>query len=1008
MMRHRWVYSGLLLAACVLAAPSSLSLSSAAAQTAASASLAGRVADEGGGAVAGATVTARSLDTGLTREARTDEAGAFLFAALTPGRYEVEAAASGFAPVRHPLVTLAVGQAAAADFVLKVGGIAEAVTVSDAAPLVEAARTASSQVIEERQVQRLPVAGRNFVNLALVTPKALPASVVASRGYLGDRYRESQFSFSGVRHQFNYQTMDGADAVVSTANAVKSFYSIESVKEFRVVNSLFTVEQGHAIGGLINVVTRSGTGEWRGGVYEFLRNDRLDARDLLTPADFDVFRRNQFGATAGGPLRFDGPRPDKPKSAGPGGGLPREVRQAEGCHACLFFFGNYEGQRQARAPRYAKVYVENVAAINRSLAALGFPAETPNVLLTADVDQFITRADRPLNAANTLAARYNFYDTDNRNDRVGSLGIAGDPLTSLAGRHLRLRDQGLVFNLTTVASPRVVNQASVSLHKHDYTLRPRAGLPQVEIVVVGAFSTGVDALNEFGNDEGKVHLSDNLSYVRGARQLKFGAEYIRADVRHLATPASNAIVPSLAAFLQSEPVIAQARLYGPPPRVGLRLQSVGLYAQHEWRAARGLSLNAGLRYDAELVGGLNAVARQDLNNWQPRAGFAWAMSGDRATVVRGGAGHFVGDRMHAYLLADGFNHSLGFPSFNEAFLRANPFARAYRALPDNNHSAVYSGAAARPALDEFIRAGRITPAPDAPLIIGVSHPATPNPAAWQWGLEVEREVGGGFVASIGYAGLRAAGLPLFFNRNLRPATARLPNGKRDYQATGAGAAAHVYDPRFGLTYIAEPAGRSTYHAGTATVRRSFTSRFGLAANYVFSKAIDNGSTVSTVNSPEDPFDLRRERAVSSEHAKHRLTLSASAEAPERWALVRGFGLHAVAVAQSPRFYNVTAGSDVNRDQNSITDRPDHLGRNTFRGDDYVSVDLRVDRRFRLGERASLLVLGEVFNLLNRVNVTDINTVWGRATLAQPPLPTFNTPRAVGNARQLQLGLKLMF
>jgi hypothetical protein len=455
-------------------------------------------------------------------------------------------------------------------------------------------------------------------------------------------------------------------------------------------------------------------------------------------------------------------------------------------------------------------------------------------------------------------------------------------------------------------------------------------------------------------------------------------------------------------------VIAQARLYGTTPGVPLHLQNLGFYLQDEWRLARSLSLNFGLRYDLELIGGLNTVTVNDLNNWQPRAGFAYSLDGAKTTVVRGGAGLFIGDRLRPYLLADGFNHSLNFPSFNEAFLQANPFARLYRALPDNNFNAVYSGAAARPAFDDFVRTGRLVPTPDAPLILGVTHPEMPNPAAWQWGLEVERELGAGFVASVGYAGLHSSGLPLFINRNLRPATAKLASGENDYQATGIGAGAHVYDPRYGLAYISEPVGRSIYHAGILTVRRSFARNFGLTANYVFSKGIDNSSSISSINSPEDPFDPDRERAVSSEHAKHRLTLAASAEAPKRWRLLNGFGLHLAGVAQSPRFYNVTAGSDLNRDQNSVTDRPDNLGRNTFRGDDYVSVDLRVDRRFRLSERTSLLLLGEVFNLFNHINVTDINTVWGRATLGQAPLPTFNTPRAVGNARQFQLGVKLTF
>jgi hypothetical protein len=946
-------------------------------QTPAMASVSGVVTDPMGNVVVGAQVVVRNLDTGVSQRAETDERGVYRVVSLLPGRYEVRVEAPGFAASIVPL-TLAVGQAATANIALKVGAVEERVEITAQAPLVEPTRTTIAQVLDERQVHALPVNTRNFVQLTLITPKVVPASAASGRGaYMGDRYKENQFSFSGLRYQFNYQTMDGADAVVWTANVVKSFYSLEAVREFRVVNSLYTVEQGHAMGGIINVITRSGTNEWHGSGYGFLRNDKLDKTDILTTPGFSAFRRGQFGGTIGGPLRRDR----------------------------LFLFGNYEGQRQAKAPRFPAVYLQNLEAINAVLQRLGYPEqETPHVLQTSDVDQFLVRSDFALGERHTGMVRYNIYDMENRNDRIGASGVTGEPITTLAARHHTLRDQGVVMTMTSTLSPRFVATTGFGFAKHAYQLRPRPGVPMVELAVVGAFSSGVEAADEQGLDEKRWHVFNSSSYLRGAHHVKFGAEYLRTDIMNHVTPGSLAVIPGLAAFTAPNgPLVFQIRIHPEQYRLRLSMDAdqFGWFVQDQWQARRNLTFTYGVRYDVERIRGITTLVEGDHNNFQPRMGFAYSLGQHRPTVIRGGYGIFISDRYHPYLFIDGFVHGSRFPSFNEEYTRANPFVRKYRPLPDTVVPIIITGTdAATAAFLDFVRRGAIPTGP-SPQFVVISAPDLPNPYAQQWSVEIERQLSASWAVTVGYSGLRSFKLPLLINHNLRPAVARLPNGKNDYQG-------RLYDTRFGVTYIGQPIGYSIYHAGTLTVRRAFARHIGLTANYVFSRAIDNGAGNSTFITPEDPYNTRLDRALSAEHATHRFILTLSAEVPPQLPIIGGFGVHAIATAQSPRYFNVTAGSDVNRDLNSVTDRPDTLGRNTHRGDDFVSVDLRLVRRFRPTERTAVEAIAEFYNLFNRVNITDLFTVWGRPTLAQPPVATFNTPRAVGNAFQTQLALRFTF
>jgi hypothetical protein len=947
-------------------------------QTPYTGSISGLVCDPTGAAVSDARVIARRLGTDVVQSSPTDAAGAYLIAALPPGRYEVVVDASGFSKAVAPEVKLLVGQSTRLDFALQLGIKQESITVvADSAAV--GSQTTTSQVLESGAISDMPTLLRNYVQLTLMTPKSLPSSPASRRGSMGDRYQQNQVSFQGVRQFYNFQTMDGAASTVFITNALKSFYSLEAVQEFRVSNGLWTAEQGHAMGGVINVITKSGTNVWHASAYDYFRNSDLNQPGLLALPG-NSLRANQFGASLGGPIP----------------------------QAKLYLFGNYEGQRQANTPQLPAVFVNNLGEINRTLTRLGFPAETIDALQTADRDQFLFRSDVLSRKGRRLMVRYNLYDAVNLNDRIGSNGQVGDPITPLAARDQHVQDQSIAANVISFPSANVSNEAGAGVEKHFYTFSPKQGVPPISLAVRGAFLTGTD-FTELATGERKTHIHDAISWTRGAHALRFGAEYIHADASQQNGAYSLANINGLTGLLSDPPQISSANLTsgGLPPGYIFHANQAGAFVQDRWNIGRTLAFTVGLRYDMELLSGLIALTDSGRGNLQPRLAITWSPDNRRLTL-RGGFGTYVADRYHPMMASDGLLHGLSFPSFNRDFIAANPFVTQYRSLPDVAQRYNFTGSAALPAVLQFVKSGTIPTALPSGQQLTIESPNLPNPYARQWGTEIEYQIYPELTIALGYSVLQGVRLPAGINRNLRPATATLPNGLPDYQAVGTDAAAHLYDSRDAGVYVVQPVGSSLYNAGTVTLRKRLARNYSFALNYVFSKNLDDNSALATTAYPSDPLHIGRDWSVSSESAKHRLVFWLDAEAPARLPVIGGFGSSLIVTGQSPRYYNVTVGTDVNRDLNTNTDRPDGIGRNTFRGDDFFSIDLRIRRRIRVSDRCSFDATADFFNLLNRVNVTDFSTVYGQPTLALPAASSFGAPASVSNALQTQLGLRITF
>src|SRR6516162_1005898 len=485
------------------------------------AQLNGTVLDAGGRAVVNAQVAVRDLDTNQSFQSTTNTAGFFVVPNLPPGKYELTVVASGFAKYQQTGFTLTVGQTATVNANLRVASASEVVTVTTEAPLIEPTKTEISQVVETQQIQSLPISNRVFTDFALLTP-----GVASSRTSLGTTFTEfevTQISFAGMRSFSNEITVDGADFVNAASGIQRATPPQESVQEFRVVNNSFGAEYGRAIGGIVNIVTKTGTNNLHGSLYEYFQNSATDARSLLQPAPLPhALRQNQFGAALGGPII-------KNKT---------------------FFYVNYEGKRSAQSPDYPPDLVNNILLIDQAKALMGLAPEActgalaacfPNFsgnpsnitqaqafgflqgfLKTGNDDFGFARLDHQLTTNNRLALRYNVEDTRSLNELVGNTLDGGGIGVPSGGRNLYIRDQSVVATVNSVLKPNLVNTVLGQYARRHYNFPGATGQPDFSIL------NDLELGHNFGtNDrlyETRVQLAESISWVKSSHLLKFGAD----------------------------------------------------------------------------------------------------------------------------------------------------------------------------------------------------------------------------------------------------------------------------------------------------------------------------------------------------------------------------------------------------------------------------------------------------------------------------------------------------
>lgn len=914
------------------AAPPELS----AQQSISSATLSGRVEDANRAAVGGAAVAVKDVEKNLRWQTISDEAGRFRFSYLPAGAYLLSVEQPGFAGASRAL-TLTVGQALDVPVELSVTGFAEKVSVTTDAPVVETVRTQVAETIQSREVDGLPLNGRNYLDLALLVP-------AVSRTNTGSNQRFAEtsavpgtgISVAGQRNLNNSFVVDGLSANDDAAGLAGTFYSQEVIREFQVVTSGGISEFGRASAGVVSVVTQSGTNDWRGRAYGFLRNQRFDARNPLAPRK-DPLTQAQYGASIGGPVRRDE----------------------------TFLFANFEQTRRNDAT-VITITPASAGSINARLDQLGYRGarlETGLVPGGYDVTNFFARADHRLNNANLLAARYSLYDIASTNARtVGGLN------TVSRGTGLDNRDQTVAASNVATLSPRTINETRAQLTRSRLAApaNDEEG-PAVNISGVASFGTATFSPTARALDV--YELVNTTTTRRGAHSVKGGADFLLNRVQILFPGALQGVYTfsSLANF-EAGRYITEQQAFGEPAQFQSN-PSLGLFVQDEWRVGRRLTINAGLRYDAQFIAD---PVETDANNFAPRVGVAYAPGEDHKTVVRASYGIYF-DRVPLRAVSNalqrnGTTYKVAVISFGQT--GAPVFPRTLASFPE----------------------GLLTS-------ITTIDPRIENSYSQQANLQLERELPGDTSFSVGYLYLR--GLHLILSRNINVPTVAASAGVFNQGRP---------DPRFGNIGRFEGSGESSYNGLVVTLNKRAARLFSVRLSYTLSKTIDNAGNFF-FSSPQNNFDLRDERGLSDNDQRHRLTFSGSLDAPAASAdqsifrrALGGFQLSYIFGYGSRLPFNVLTGTDRNNDTN-VNDRPAGVGRNTGRGFDSASLDVRVSRRFSLTERVGLEVIAEGFNVLNRANLQLPNNTFGAGA---NPLPSFGRPNAAGDARQIQFGLRASF
>ena len=683
-------------------------------QTVTSATLSGRIEDAGGAVVSGASLSATNLETNQKQTATTDKDGRYRFPYLPVGNYQLSVAADGFAPLSREL-TVTVGQALDLPLRLDVAGLSAQVNIVTDVPAIETVRTQITETIRPSEINELPLNGRNYLDLALLIPGVSPTNTGSNQRFAETSAVPGQgISIAGQRNLYNSFVIDGVSANDDAADLTGTYYSEEVINQFQVITSGGIAEFGRTSGGIVNIITKSGTNDWRGNLYGFARNQRFDARNPLAPSR-DLLTQAQYGASLGGPIRRDR----------------------------TFLFTNFEQTRR----NYSTVITiapSAVTTINNRLDAVGYGGPrliTGVVPASFDTTNFFARVDHKLGDRNQLSGRYSLYHITADNSRnVGGLNAVS------RGSGLDDTDQTVVVSNISMLSSRTLNEA-----RFQFT-NSRLGAPVNDNVgpavgISGVANFGTATSSPLARDINLFEVVDNVSTQRGAHSLKAGADFLYNCVNivfpgalqgvYAFNSSSNFLTGNYSSYQQAFGAVSQFQSN----------PNVGVFAQDEWRVGPNFTINAGLRYDLQF---LPDPIQTDTNNLAPRLGFAYA-PGDRKTVIRASFGIYY-DRVPLRATSNALQRD----GTKYLVVQFSPTQTGAPVFPNR--------LAGQPAT--FITKPNITRI----------DPNIENSYSEQANVQVEREIGNALL-SVGYLHLRALHLIASRNVNVPtvPASAGIPN-----------------------------------------------------------------------------------------------------------------------------------------------------------------------------------------------------------------------------------------
>jgi hypothetical protein len=550
--------------------------------------LQGTVSDQQGGVLPGASVTVVNIETGWSRESVADERGWYRAPALPPGRYEIRATLQGFVTLVRAGLVLTLGQEATVNLSLRLATVAETVTVTADTPLVQTTSNALERTITRTELDTLPLVGRNFANLATLSPG------VAGVGGGG-------VSASGQTTRSNSFIIDGTSNDDTVVNTQRGGFSLESVREFAVITNQFNAEYGMASGAIVSVITRSGTNDLQGRVFGFHRDDSFDAQDPFSNAQGSgkaPFSQQRYGGFLGGPIVKDR----------------------------FHYFASYERLRE-----------KSTSVITSSLV----PASQREEPTTDMGHQYFVKTDQRLGGGNnSLSIRYRADSRGSTGNGIGGLN------TRERGNNTSTLDQDAVASLTSVVRSNVLNELRFQAARRSTFSDTKGysvdGMPQINRPS-GNFGKAQNMPQ--GRDENRYQVVDNLTYTKSAHDFKFGADIslIRANSFFPRNRDGNFTFATDAPFnpadLSTYPTQYVVAVLDPNEDLPNDLYS--FFAQDQWRYRTNLTFNVGVRYDRERGFHKITGVPDDGNNFQPRLGFVWDPWNNGKTAIRGGYGHYV-------------------------------------------------------------------------------------------------------------------------------------------------------------------------------------------------------------------------------------------------------------------------------------------------------------------------------------------------------------------------------
>ena len=901
-------------------------------------SVRGTVYDQLHAAIARVTVTLTNLETGDKRTANSDSNGEFAISSLPAGRYEVAFEAVNFQKLVQTIEVL-VNQEQRLTVELSVGKLDPLEVNSTYEPYLKKDSPSLGTVIENRQITGLPLDGRNFYELSLLVPGAVPAAPGSAGSVRGD----FAFSVNGAREDANNFLLDGVYNVDPKLNTFGVRPSVEAIHEFEMLTSTYDASFGRNPGAQVNVILNSGSNAFHGSAFQFHRNAALDARNFFAPSSEPKpkYIRNQFGGSFGGPISRN--------------------------HT--FFFADYEGTRSregiTRITNVPTALERNgnfshsvfgvptnpftglpfdngvipdffINPVGRAIAAL-YPLPNRNVpfqnfvsspVQRDDNDSFDVRVDHHLNDRADLVFRYSFGDRDLFEPFTG----ASLALVPGFGDTVKRRSQNAMAALTLLFTPNLVNESRLAfsrvasaVNQEASVLNSQVGLPAISprerdlglsfITITGFSPLGDEGNNPQNSVTNVYQFLNNSSYVHGNHLIKFGADLrfsqqnafrdVESRGRLQFSPFFQLTGNALGDLLLGFPLLTSVARVDNPQQI--RTESYNFFVNDSYRIRPRLTLNAGLRYeynsppvDAQdratiydtvtrnlVPVGTNGVPRSgfdpDKNNFAPRVGFAWSLGREEKTVLRGGYGIYydqspLSPAEALYFNSPFFDNNIFFSLPGLPLTLNDPFPSFFPfPLPD---SAL--------AIQRDLRTGYMQ----------------------HWNFNVERQLWDKTVLEVAYVGSK--GTKLLTARDInQPQPSVLPPGLPFVPRP---------DPRFDDIDLLESRANSNYNALQLRLQQRLKHGFSALASYTWSKSIDDASnffsSAGDPNFPQNSNNVAAERGRSNFDVTHRLSASYAYALPFRRTdglaakLVNGWETFGIVTLQTGRPFTVALLSEL--------------------------------------------------------------------------------------------------